>query len=120
MNWETNAKSIINYEWDEFSLTPCLTFGVIDESNIGCEILDEDVHASKPNEITSLAYNISKNIFTMHKKSNRKVSEIESLAASIKNRNTKIITQDSLGKMMRFGENKLPVKQWKKYIKDGN
>ena len=117
MNWETNAKSIISHKWYEFSLTPCLTFGVIDESNIDSEILDEDVHASKPNEITSLAYNMSKNIFTMHKKSNRKVSEIEGLAASVKNRNAKTITQDSLGKMMWSGENKLPVKQWKSTLK---
>ena len=116
MKQEFFTKPIINYEWDWFLLTPCLTFGVIDESNIGCEILDEAVHASKPNEITSLAYNMSKNIFSKHKKSNNAL-EVESNIVHIKNRDTRIYSQDSMSKTMASVGTESYAKHCKKTLK---
>ena len=116
MKQELLTKPIISYEWDEFSLTPCLTFGVIDESNIGCEILDEAVHASKPNEITSLANNMNKNILSMHKKSNSALG-IESNIVHIKNRDTRIYSQDSISKTMASVGTELYAKHCKKTLK---
>ena len=116
MKQELLTKPIINYEWDEFSLTPCLTFGVIDESNIGCEILDEAVHASKPNEITSFANSMSKNTFSMHKKSNSALG-IRSNIVNIKNRDTRIYSQDSISKTMVSVGTESYAKHCKKTLK---
>ena len=116
MKQELFTKPIINYEWDGFSLTPCLTFGVIDESNIDSEILDEDVHASKPNEITTLSNNMSKNIFSKHKKSNSAL-EVESNIVHIKNRDTRIYSQDSMNKTMSSVGTESYAKHCKKTLK---
>ena len=67
----SDIKINLNVKRTEFSLTRGLTFGIIDESNINVDVLDEAVHANKPCEISSLARNMENNALTRHKKNQK-------------------------------------------------
>ena len=98
----SDIKTNLNVKRTEFSLTRGLTFGVIDESNIDADVLDEAAHANKPCEISSLAWNMENNAFIRHKK-NQKSQKYDD-QSHMRSLDAGISTKHSVNKSILSGE----------------